>query len=280
MTSAPKKPRAPLSDVVVTALARLVDDAQCETREPSHSDLDFVFQRAGIAAGDPKIQGQVVGKAKRVRAALSWAIEHSYESGEIAAAALVAQVQGFGGFRQSSTNFVGAEAIQNLSDAFRSLGFELSETGDLRPLILENLSADLTAALQAYVTRAKRGVLDAALIVGTSKDLIEATAAHILIERFGAYSQQSNFPTLLGQAYAALSLPTPQDRVVPGEAPQRKVARALFEIACAMNGLRNKNGIGHGRPWLPSVTDAEARIAVEAMGVVAEFLLLAHSTQA
>ena len=55
-----------------------------------------------------------------------------------------------------------------------------------------------------------------------------------------------------------------------------KIERAFFELACAINNLRNREGTGHGRPWLPSVTEAEARIAVEGMGNIAEYLLLKH----
>jgi hypothetical protein len=48
------RPRAPLNDAIIVALARLVDDSQTETREPSHSDIEFQINRAGLAAGDPK----------------------------------------------------------------------------------------------------------------------------------------------------------------------------------------------------------------------------------
>ena len=49
----------------------------------------------------------------------------------------------------------------------------------------------------------------------------------------------------------------------------------MYEIACSINKLRNKEGTGHGRPWLPSVTQDEAKSAIEMMGVVTERLLLA-----
>jgi hypothetical protein len=52
---------------MIIAVARLVDDAQTETREPSHSDIEFQIRRARLTQGDPKAQGQLVGKAKRVR---------------------------------------------------------------------------------------------------------------------------------------------------------------------------------------------------------------------
>jgi hypothetical protein len=56
---------APLTDSVILAAARLVDDAQSEIREPSHSDLEFQINRVRLTAGDPKAQGQLVGKSKR-----------------------------------------------------------------------------------------------------------------------------------------------------------------------------------------------------------------------
>src|SRR5580704_15610241 len=83
MTAKDDRPRAPVTDAIVIAVARLVDDAQVGTREPSHSDIEFQVNRAGLSAGDPKAQGQAVGKAKRVRAVLTWALEQAPEGGEI-----------------------------------------------------------------------------------------------------------------------------------------------------------------------------------------------------
>lgn len=270
---------APLSDAIIIAVARLVDDAQSETREPSHSDLDFQISRAGLKAGDPKTQGQTVGKAKRVRTTLSWALENNPAAGELLVANLISHLRGCGGFRATSPNFVGADPIRDAADAFRAEGYELSAEGKLRPLILEVLSgSELTSALEGYVRRAKRGVDDAALVTGTGKDLLEATAAHILTERWGSYPSHSTFPTLLGQAFVALGLATNQDAPRPSEPPQKRLERAMYELGCAINNLRNKEGTGHGRPWLPSVTDTEARAAIEFMGVIAERLLAAHRT--
>jgi hypothetical protein len=219
----------PLSDTIVIAVARLVDDAQCDTREPSHSDLEFQIKRAGLSAGDPKAQGQLVGKAKRVRGTLHWAIENDAQAGGALVASLIAVIKGCGGFRESSPNFVGTNAIKDASDAFKAEGYDLASDGDLRPLLLDNLSgAELTDALEAYVRRAKRGASDAALVTGTGKDLLEATAAHVLVERYGTYSAGDNFPTLLGQAFIALDLAIPQTPAQAGEPTQKRLERALY----------------------------------------------------
>jgi len=47
----------------------------------------------------------------------------------------------------------------------------------------------------------------------------------------------------------------------------------LYELGCAVNNLRNKQGTGHGRPFLPTVSDNEAKAAIESMGMISEFLL-------
>lgn len=272
-----RRTRAPANDAIIVAVASLVDDAQSQTREPSHSDIEFQINRAGLTAGDPRSRGQIVGKAKRVRATLSWALEHAPDNAEVFVAALIALVRGKGGFRSGSPNFVGADAIPDAAEAFRSEGYVLTAEGELRPASIDTLGgAELTAALEAYVRRARRGSEDAAILIGTGKDLLEATAAHVISERFGDYPQQSNLPTLLGQAFTVLGLATPLAPPQQGEPPQRRLERALYEAGCAVNALRNKEGTGHGRPWLPSVSDGEARAAIQLIGIVSGFLLAAH----
>ncbi len=272
-----KKISAPLNDAIIVAVAQLIDDAQCARRDPSHSDLEFHISRANLTVGDPISRGETVGKAKRIRATLNWALENDYEAGGHLVTSLIALVRGHGGFRETSPNYVGSEAITNLISALDDEGFELSLDGHLRTKILENLSGIvLTEALMAYVRRAKRGVHDAALITGTGKDLLEAVAAHILEQRYGGYSTTSNFPTLLGRVFVELGLATPQEAVQPAEPANKRVERAMYELACGINQLRNKQGTGHGRPWISTVTDDEARMAVEMMGIIAERLLLLH----
>lgn len=224
---------------------------------------------------DPNQSGKPIGKAKRVRGVLHWAIEHDMEKGERLVYLLIALVRGVGGFREGNSNFVGTEAIQDLRDAFVSEGFNLSETGELLPVVLDTLSGQgLTEALHAYVRRARRGILDAALVTGTGKDLVEAVAAHVLVKRYGTYSQNDNFPTLVGQAFVAVGLCAIKK---PTLTAQEQMDVALYDLACAVNRLRNREGTGHGRPFLTTVTQAQARTAVQGMGLIAARLLDALS---
>jgi hypothetical protein len=51
--------------------------------------------------------------------------------------------------------------------------------------------------------------------------------------------------------------------------PQEQMDLALYDLACAVKRLRNRQGTGHGRPFDTIVTPSEARAAVQAMGLVA-----------
>lgn len=265
---------APLNDAIVTAVAQMVDDAQSQRRDPSHSDIETEIKRAGLSEGDPCGRGHSVGKMKRVRAVLNWALEYNAVAGGEFVYSLISAIRGHGGFRETSPNYIGKHSIENATAVFDIEGYELTLNGELQPKLLDNLSGvALTDALKAYIRRAKRGAEDAALVTGTGKDLLEAVAGHILQQKYGRYSATNNFPTLLGQAFIALGLATSEEPEQQGEAPNKRIERAMYELACGINQLRNKQGTGHGRPWLATVTAAEARMATEMMGVIAERLL-------
>lgn len=259
----------PLSDAVISAVAGLF----AGEREPAHSVLDFYVERAGLRHADPANE-RPTGKEKRVRQILTWAIEHDAERGGRLVGYLIAALRGCGGFRAESPNFIGAPDIENARQAFHAEGYELASDGELRPLVLDNLAgAELTAALEANVRRARHGVMDAALLAGTGKDLAEATAAHVIRECYGFYNEQANFPTLLGQAFMALGFVTSAHPKTDGEPVEARLQRALFDAACAVNALRNKQGTGHGRPFLPTLSDEDARLAAQTMGIVSQMLL-------
>ena len=47
----------PVNDTIIYALARLVDDAQSERRDPSHSDIEFQISKSNLSEGDPNKEG-------------------------------------------------------------------------------------------------------------------------------------------------------------------------------------------------------------------------------
>ena len=266
--------RIPINDTIIYSLVRLVDDAQKDRRDPSHSDLEFQINRADLIHVDPNKDGSPVGKAKRLRIVLNWAIENDTTNAEKLAAGIISSVRGCGGFRSASPNFVSSDAIADLSSALRPEGIILGEDGSMSPVALDCLSGrNLTQALRGYVNRAKKGSEDAALLVGTSKDLMEAVAAHVIQELWGSYPSTANFPSLLGQAFVALDMATPEKNKSQGEHQRCRLERSLYETACSINNLRNKQGAGHGRPWVPDLRPSEAKASVEFIGAISELML-------
>ena len=264
----------PLTDPVIVAVSKLVDDSQVDTREPSHSDLDFQIKNARLTQADPKTHGQTFGKAKRVRTVLSWALENNIQAGSKLVRLILSQVKAVGGFRDSSPNYVGQEAIRNAIGVFDSEAFVLSQNGDIRPKVLDTLEGkQLTVALQTYAQRAKKGFEDAALLSGTGKDLLEATAKHIIQTKYGTPPKNANFPTLLGQAYAALQMATPEDIKEDAEPAIKDFERAQFEVALAVNRIRNKEGTGHGKLSVTALSIEDSSSLIETVGVIAGFLL-------
>jgi hypothetical protein len=278
-------PQLILSDSLVHAIARLVDDAGA-TREPSHYDITEVFRRADLLAGDPHSDplGTKVGKRKRVTQTLIWALDANQVAGVSGLVGLLGSVRGCGGFRPESGNFCGVDAISNCVAAFADQPTELTLDGQLRPRNLAALAGrELTDALLSYVVRAQRGHLDSVLVTGTDKDLIEATAAHVLEERFNVTaSPTTDFPTLLGQAFIAVGLvPHSPKQERPGlDGARDALSSSLHVLGCAVNRFRNKAGSGHGRPFLPNLTAGEVAALTESAGLVSAALLdalAAHS---
>ena len=264
----------PVDDTIIYALARLVDDAQKERRDPSHSDIEFQIQRAGLESVDPNKSGQPVGKAKRIRIVLSWALDNNVASAETLSAGIISAIKSCGGFRETSSNYVGADSVRDLADALKPHGYILGTDGSISPIALDTLSGKrLTEALRGYVNRAKKGIEDDALVIGTGKDLMEAVAAHVIQEQWGHYPSTANFPTLLGQAFVALEMVTTDQKPEKDEHPRCRFQRSIYEAGCAINKLRNKQGTGHGRPWLPDLKRSEVTAAIELTGVVSELML-------
>lgn len=266
--------KLPLNDEIAVAVSQIVDDSRSDTkRKPSHADLDMVIRRHQLIQGDPTLNGQKAnwGKAKRINSVLNWALEFDQEAGEEFIGSLLALIRGHGGFREGSLNFVGHESILNLQNSLKPEGVLLVSDGTVTPVVLNNLSdMEMEEALENYIRRAKKGASDAALLTGTGKDLLEAVSAHVITRIAGKYHQK-NFPTLLGYAFVILGLSTPDTK--GNNEVTARLEIQLYELGCAVNNLRNKEGTGHGRPFLPTVTEIEAKTAIESMGIISEFLL-------
>jgi hypothetical protein len=148
----------PLTDAVIVALALLVDDSQlAEKREPTHYDLDLLFAQANLVRGEQLGPGgRPVGKAKRIRGALNWAMINNQKGGEAFVSALISNVQGKGGFRSQSANYCGSEAIANLVAAIANNGWACLQTAIWHPESSKQWQGD-SSQLLLRLTRIGRG---------------------------------------------------------------------------------------------------------------------------
>lgn len=263
-----------LTAELASVLPRFCEDQ----RGPSHDELDRLLRRAGFdiaRVGARRVDGELVGKMKRLRDAFGYALDNSPEKGWQLCLNFVPALKAAGRFREGTDDYVGDAIITAAREAFSSVGYELDLEGNLRPRLIENLgSLEANTVLMTYVRRAQRGAADAALVTGTSKDLLEATARHVLLRRVGEYRPKDDFPTTAFEAFYALGLqPAPSLLSQLANDPHAAVEQCLYLLANAVNRLRNMEGTGHGRPAPPSLTEREGRLTIQAMGLVSQFLL-------
>jgi len=263
----------PFSRAIASAVAELVD-AQSPL---SHDQLDRLFASSPLRTADPASQG-TVGKVKRARAVLGAAVTSNPAAGSKLAAELLAMLGTAGWLDPDSDRTAGPERIRQLQTAYGAEGWQVTEDGAIVPRVVDGLAgAELDAAL-GQILRARHGALDAALVTGSGKDLLEAVARQVLVKHTGAYPQHGNFPATLYQAFDRLSLPTPPQqematfRSALDTDARRRFVQVLFLLGCTINELRNQQGAGHGRPFPATVTDAEAKAAIQGMALIAELL--------
>lgn len=253
---------------------------------PSHDELDRAIQRAGLQLGDPAPSGRsptgMIGKTKRVRQLMVFATDRDPAAGLRLGVHIVDLLRADGAFEPSLPEYAGEERFKRLRTAFGRLGYTLDDDGALRPTVIDNLTgSELTDALRAYINRINLNPDDIPLQIGTGKELDEAAARHVLLERLGEYQvggRQGSYPATLARAFSALDLLVAPDLSQHLDRdPHKQVQQCLFMLGLAVNRLRNDSGTGHGRPDQPrrtaAISPAEARVVARATALVAGMLL-------
>ncbi|MFL6094054.1 MAG: abortive infection family protein [Blastococcus sp.] len=213
-----------------------------------------------------------------MREVFNYATDHDPSAGLRLARRLIPSLRATNAFVPETPGYAGEQRIATLRAAFRRIGWDLDETGGLRPLVVDNLTGtELTEALRSYVQRANLNPDDASLQVGNGKDLDEAAARHVINELAGSYSTSANFPYTLTQAFTLLQLaPAAASTAATLDPdPHKAVQQCLFQLACAVNRLRNEVGTGHGRPApaASALTPSETHVVTRATALVAGLLL-------
>lgn len=116
---------------------------------------------------------------------------------------------------------------------------------------------------------------DAALAIGSAKELMESTAKVVLAETGTRYEDGYDLPKLATLAEEALGIHPQNTAPGPdGSKTVRKTLGAAHTIAQSVAELRNNYGTGHGRSTTPAgLGTRHARLAVNAAQLWCQFLL-------
>lgn len=246
--------------------------------KPSHDEITNAIKQHDLTDGDPAGPAAApVGKTKRVRAVLTHAHNHAPAAGLALALTLVSLLQVHGRFERDGPDHAGDRRIDALRRALETFGYVLDSAGGAHLVVIDNLhGTELTLALERYVNRINLNPDDDPLLLGTSKDLAEATARHVAVERQGEYAASANYPATLHSAFRSIGLhadvPSAVEKGLSAE-PAERVDQCLFLLALAVNKLRHQEGTGHGRPQQPSIDAARARAVARGSAMVAGAML-------
>jgi hypothetical protein len=154
-------------------------------------------------------------------------------------------------------------------------------SGRLRPRWMALSSADLDrlpadSAIPGLLERMWGNLDDdPEAAISAAKDVLEATAKHVLLERGEHLTGSEKFPALIGRVNDVLNIQVKAvDSNRRGADSIRSVLGALGKIVAGVNELRNEYGTGHGRPKKVSgLGHRHALLAVQSAATWVGFVL-------
>lgn len=212
---------------------------------PSQSGLDDIFRKRGIDVPQIDDRGESWNKVRRLRAAFDAATVQ----GEVAVKWLVVDIVEEMRFKDvfTSRDPTSLELIEELRVALAGAGANLDLEGRIHP---RYAGPEVAAGERDTVDRLQKILrkddLDPGSILGTAKDLLEATAKHLLREH-DPEARPGDMPGIVTQAMSAAGLPTKPNEI---DSPNAKAIAGLrnqvTKTAAAVAPLRNNGGDGHG----------------------------------
>jgi hypothetical protein len=266
----------PVSDEVAAALG-----AFCRGGSgPTHTALSQVFKRCGYgnaAPYDPTSSKIQINKEVRITETIAAAAREPHRSQELVSA-LLALFQSQRFFQRSADNQQEVERrqlVDGAKRAFARINWELTDSGELRPAGVGSVvSIEGRPAIEVQLKRLKESVDDPALLIGTSKELLESTAKFVLEAFSVPYRPNSSFDELWHLARERLGLlPTQVDMAKAGANEVREILQSAWLIVKTTNLIRNDEGTGHGRTLPTEMTPEMALMVVREACSVAELVL-------
>ena len=167
---------------------------------------------------------------------------------------------------------------EGLAESLASYGITLLEDGRIKKglgSLVDVPTLPDTAAVREHAERLRLAIAegDSALLLGSSKELLESTAK-IVLARVGE-TPPARYPALVSRALRVLMLhpkSEPTQREVEIKSV-RTILGGVLQIAIEINNLRNERGTGHGRAEAPvNLTSRHGRLTAGAAHLVATLM--------
>lgn len=263
----------PVNGEVVAALCAFVRGGT----GPSHSSLTSAFLAAGLVDLTPYVSGsmQNLNKVERIQEA-GRAVWRQPSGGRRLVEELLSVYRVSGIFADSNLDMEKSA----LRSGLRQRGWSLDEEGRLEPLGEIHFEVGDRQALNDQLNRLRRSTEDAALLLGTAKELLESVGKFVLEEGNRLPDRRMDFPEVMTLSMEQLGvMPAQVDASTEGGKQMRKVYQAIRTVVEAVNELRNDHGTGHGRTLPTGVSVEAARFMIRQATIVAEMLLATHDRQ-
>lgn len=231
----------PWANDVAQALRLLMDD----TWVPSHSGLDDIFARLGIEAPRSDAQGADVNKSRRLRAAFDGVGIQGEAAVKWLIHDIVEEMRYQNVFEHPGEKRL--ELVEKLRLALAGAGATLASDGRIEAgYVGPKVPAGGRKTVDRLQAKLREGEQDPGSILGTSKDLLEATAKHLLHEHDPA-ATPGDMPAIVSQAMRVAKLSTKPSEIDSQNAKAIAGLRnQVVKTAEAVAPLRNKGGDGHG----------------------------------
>ncbi|WP_345673447.1 abortive infection family protein [Yinghuangia aomiensis] len=188
--------------------------------------------------------------------------------------------------RKGGGDGIAGDDLAELREAFGRDGVRVGDdlrlhTAQVSRLVLHATQLTEPSGIHAELERVRRfGAEHVDDAIGAAKQLIEATAKVVLLERGLPVDEREDLPALIKQAQKALhlhpaALPAATTTASPDNAESiRRILGALTSAAIGVAELRNRYGTGHGRLAAPSgLRPRHARFAVGTASTWCELML-------
>jgi hypothetical protein len=175
---------------------------------PSHTRLTSAFAQGGYSDDDP-YDGALPNKERRVQVVVTAAARRPHRARELVEALLM--VLRVGGAFDMQREGYDRDAVRTLQRALHRSGWQLDEDGYLSPLGVADVTTGGRPALDETLERLRRASDDPALLLGTTKDMLESVAKFVLDELEVPYGPKTSIDELwfhardrLGNCHSAI----------------------------------------------------------------------------